>query len=94
MSMAKGDDMILKRSVVKVTDETVEEIWFIGSDADHLQNAGRLTLHIGEYQLLGAVLLLGASVANTLYHHISIINDDTLFRAHFCIEKSNEPPHT
>ncbi len=34
--------------------------FFMGPDLDHLANCGKLTLRIGEWQLFGACLLLGA----------------------------------
>jgi hypothetical protein len=33
---------------------------FIGEDADHLANAGKLIFRVGEWQLFGAALKLGS----------------------------------
>lgn len=51
--------MILKLSADNF-GEHVHVKFFMGPDLDHLANCGKLTLRIGEWQLLGACLLLGA----------------------------------
>ena len=37
---------------------------FIGVDQDHLQLSGNLVMEIGEWQLFGAALLMGAAKSN------------------------------
>jgi len=71
--------MVLKLRVDKVTKEFIEETWFVGPDVNHLQHAGRLTFRTGEYQLIGAALLIGAKEVNKNYPRFLIINEDTLF---------------
>lgn len=80
--------MILKCRVDKVFENKVEETWFVGSDKDHLQNAGRLVLHTGEYQTIGAALLLGAAIMNKNYSRLEIINEDNLFKVFHKIKES------
>ena len=59
--------MFIKTRDKRVGDRILSQ-YFIGEDADHLQLAGELHLHIGEWQLLGAALLIGAKhTANQLH---------------------------
>jgi hypothetical protein len=51
--------------VIRLRDEVrgnrVHSRVYIGPDGEHLQLAGSLVLDVGEWQLLGAALLLGAA---------------------------------
>ena len=40
--------------------EHIHETVFMGVDRDHLQNAGVIVMRIGEWQMFGALLLMGA----------------------------------
>jgi hypothetical protein len=40
--------------------EHIHETVFMGVDKDHLQNAGKIVMNIGEWQMFGALLLMGA----------------------------------
>lgn len=52
--------MIIKmRSELRGEDKVVERI-LMGEDETHLKLVGSLTLTVGEWQLFGATLLLGA----------------------------------
>ena len=73
--------MILKCRVDKVYDDKVEATWFVGPDEEHLQNAGRLVFKTGEYQAVGAALLLGADQMSEDYSRLKVISEDALFRA-------------
>ena len=84
--------MILKCRVDKVFEDKVEATWFIGPDEDHLQNAGRLVLHTGEYQTIGAALLIGAAKMNEHYPRLKVINEDALFRAFHKISLDKTEP--
>ena len=66
----------LKLRVDKVVGDQVHETWFIGVDKDHLQNAGRIIYQVGEYQIIGAALLLGIDIVNANFRRIEFINDD------------------
>lgn len=76
---------------IKTRDKRVGDMitsqFFIGEDADHLQLAGELRLHIGEWQLMGAALLIGAELTQgqlqILPSDESVVNvpgDDSLIR--------------
>uniref|UniRef100_A0A6M3KYP1 Uncharacterized protein n=1 Tax=viral metagenome TaxID=1070528 RepID=A0A6M3KYP1_9ZZZZ len=69
----------LKTRVDKVVEDRVYETWFIGPDKDHLQNAGRIVYHVGEYQIIGAALLIGIEAVNKDYRRIELINEDDEF---------------
>lgn len=47
----------------------------MGPDADHLANCGKLILRIGEWQLLGACLLLGA---DHMPEHLEVVTEGYL----------------
>lgn len=55
--------------------EHVHIKFFMGPDADHLANCGKLILRIGEWQLLGACLLLGAG---HMPEHLEVITEGYL----------------
>jgi len=62
--------MIIKiRSERRGEDKVVERI-LMGEDENHLKLVGSLTLNVGEWQLFGATLLLGAEHTKT---HLRII---------------------
>lgn len=52
--------MIIKLASIPRPGGMVAERVFVGEDLDSLQLAGTLNLRIGEWQLFGAALLLGA----------------------------------
>jgi hypothetical protein len=57
--------MIIKlRSERRGEDRVVERI-LMGEDEKHLKLVGSLTLNVGEWQLFGAALLLGAEHTKT-----------------------------
>ena len=51
--------------IIKLRDEKIGELIhtrvFAGKDPDHLKLLGKLIMDIGEWQLLGAALLMGAA---------------------------------
>lgn len=50
----------------------IHERVFVGPDEDHLALAGMLTFHVGEWQLFGAALLLGADCTKG---HLRVITE-------------------
>ncbi len=51
--------MLLRLKAERLGDHIHGRV-FVGADCDHLALAGKLTFRIGEWQLFGAALLLGA----------------------------------
>jgi len=52
--------MVIKLRAEKL-GEHIHETVFMGVDRDHLQNAGKIVMNIGEWQMFGALLLMGAA---------------------------------
>ncbi|MBU0977367.1 MAG: hypothetical protein KKD18_03045 [Nanoarchaeota archaeon] len=71
---------ILKMRVDKVKGHKVYETWLVGTDFDHLRKVGSLVFEIGEYQIIGATLLIGAKTVNKDFTRLEIVNDETVFR--------------
>jgi hypothetical protein len=66
---------IIKLRGKVISANRIEETIFIGEEGMTLQNAGKLILHTGEWQLFGALLGLGAEVANRNYPRAKVIFD-------------------
>jgi len=64
-------------------ERKVEETVFIGIDDHGLQYAGELILSVGEWQMFGALMKMGAERANMNYHRVEIITegDDAVVEA-------------
>ena len=52
----------------------IEERIFMGSDENHLALTGTLMLRVGEWQVFGAALLLGAS---QMKGHLTVLTPDS-----------------
>ena len=65
--------------IIRLRDERLGEHIhtrvLIGEDEDHLARSGRLVFRIGEWQLFGAALLLGASQTKG---HLTVQHPDDL----------------
>lgn len=55
--------------------EHVHVTVFMGPDADHLANCGKVILRIGEWQLFGACVLLGA---DHMGQHLNVVSEGYL----------------
>ncbi|MFH1634072.1 MAG: hypothetical protein ABIG63_08685 [Chloroflexota bacterium] len=69
--------MICKLRVDSVEGEHVHLKLFCGEQEGSLGKCGELIMRIGEYQLFGAALTLGASLSGG---HLTMIHDDVKFR--------------
>lgn len=62
-------------------DDQINVNVFAGKDTDHYQHAGTLTLGIGGWQVLGAMLLIGNEKVNEEHHfYVTLEFDDVLAR--------------
>ena len=64
--------MIVKLRSKRLHGDRIAEQVFVGKDKDHLQLAGTLILYVGEWQLFGAALLLGADQTKG---HLEVITE-------------------
>jgi hypothetical protein len=51
--------MVIKLRSKNIGDY-IHETVFMGVDKDHLQNSGVIVMHVGEWQIFGSLLLMGA----------------------------------
>lgn len=52
--------LVIKLRAKRLHGDIVEDTIFVGEKGHTLQNVGNLTFHLGEWQLFGAALMMGA----------------------------------
>lgn len=67
---------VLKIRVDSADEEHVKITLFAGEQGKTLSNIGNLCMSVGEYQIIGAVMSLGAKSSNG---HLIMIHDDKAF---------------
>lgn len=73
--------MIIKLRSEPAGPEHIHESVFIGTDADHLQLAGRLVLDVAQWQRFGVLLQLGAAEAPALGVQVILEGDQVIVEA-------------
>ena len=62
--------------VDSANEHHITQTWFAGEQGKTLASIGTLTTTVGEYQIIGAAMLMGAKQTKG---HLIVINDDKAF---------------